>query len=139
MDQVRHDREAGLNTSAFISGYPGSPLAGVDSELARQRALLAELGIVHRPAVNEELAMTALMGSQQVGDWPARRLDGVSGWWYGKAPGLERALGALHHANTAGTNATGERCCSSATIRRRRARRCPVARGVYWPIWPCRC
>ena len=51
--------------------------------------------------------MTALMGSQQVGAWTTRRVDGVSGWWYGKAPGLERALDALHHANTAGTNATG--------------------------------
>ena len=107
IDQVRRDRSVGFNTSAFISGYPGSPLAGVDSELARHRALLDELGIVHLPAVNEELAMTALMGTQQVGEWPTRRVDGVSGWWYGKAPGLERALDALHHANTAGASASG--------------------------------
>lgn len=107
IDQVRRDRARGHHTAAFISGYPGSPVAGVDSELARNHELLESLGIVHQPAVNEELAMTALMGTQQVSAWPGRRVDGVSGWWYGKAPGLERALDALHHANTAGASALG--------------------------------
>lgn len=107
IEQVRRDRRAGLDIRAFISGYPGSPLAGIDLELTRRRELLADLGIRHQPAVNEELALTAIAGSQQVSARPDRRCDGVTGYWYGKAPGLERALDALHHANTAGTSPFG--------------------------------
>src|ERR1035437_5386909 len=64
MDQRRMDLEAGLNTGGFITGYPGSPLAGLDLELTRRSELLEDLGIVHRPGLNEELSATAVAGSQ---------------------------------------------------------------------------
>jgi indolepyruvate ferredoxin oxidoreductase len=102
-DQMRQDRVDGLNTAAFVSGYPGSPVAGFDLELARHRALMDELSVVHVPGVNEELAATAVMGSQTVGTVGDLRVDGIVGFWYGKAPGLERAGDALRHANFWGT------------------------------------
>ncbi len=64
IEQLRRDREAGLNTAAFLSGYPGSPLGGFDLEVARARRLVPDLPIVHQPAVNEELGATSVMGSQ---------------------------------------------------------------------------
>src|SRR5579864_7358482 len=66
LDQARRDRAAGLNTAGFISGYRGSPLGGVDLELWRSETLCKELGITFMPAVNEDLAATAVLGSQQV-------------------------------------------------------------------------
>jgi len=107
LDRVRHDRTRGLATASYVSGYEGSPLGGYDLELARHPDLLAEYGIVHRPGLNEELAATAVSGSQlasRVGD---ARNDGVTGVWYGKAPGLDRATDALRHANMIGTSPTG--------------------------------
>ena len=64
IEQLRRDQRAGLNTAAFLAGYPGSPLGGLDQEVARARALVPDLPIVHQPAVNEELGATAVMGSQ---------------------------------------------------------------------------
>ncbi|OUC76617.1 indolepyruvate ferredoxin oxidoreductase family protein [Gordonia lacunae] len=116
-DRARVDRRSGLRTASFISGYEGSPLAGYDLELARRRALLAPYDIVHRPGLNEELAATSVMGSQlaaQVtggGDLAPSAdglpRDGVVGYWYGKAPGLDRATDALRHANLIGTHSAG--------------------------------
>lgn len=102
LEQARMDREAGLNTRGLVSGYPGSPLGGLDLELARSRRYLDEEGIVFQPAVNEELAATALWGSQHIGLYDHGLYDGVFGLWYGKGPGLDRSVDALRHANQGG-------------------------------------
>jgi indolepyruvate ferredoxin oxidoreductase len=107
MDQMRADRRSGLRTSAFVSGYPGSPLAGFDKELGAHRALLDELDIVLQPGLNEELAATSVMGSQRALRHYRTRVEGVLGVWYGKAPGLDRATDAIRHACYFGTPRTG--------------------------------
>jgi indolepyruvate ferredoxin oxidoreductase len=107
IQQLRVDRTKGLNTAAFVSGYQGSPLGGFDVEVARAAALVPDLAIVNQPAVNEELAATAVMGSQLAAEQPDCRYDGVLGIWYGKAPGLDRAGDALRHAVFAGTSRHG--------------------------------
>ena len=106
-DRARYDRERGAATACFVSGYEGSPLGGYDLELARQRALLDEYGIVHQPGLNEELAATSVSGSQLAGQVGDAKQDGVTGIWYGKAPGLDRATDALRHANMTGTSPAG--------------------------------
>lgn len=103
LDQLRIDRRAGLNTAAFVSGYQGSPLAGFGDESARAAATVPDLPVVVRPAVNEELAATAVMGSQLAVTLDDCRYDGVLGVWFGKAPGLDRAGDAIRHAVFAGT------------------------------------
>jgi indolepyruvate ferredoxin oxidoreductase len=103
IDQLRADGRAGLRTAAFVSGYPGSPLGGFDVAMRAAAALVPELDIVCRPAVNEEYAATAVMGSQLAAGLPDRKVDGVVGVWYGKAPGVDRAVDALRHASYVGT------------------------------------
>ena len=107
IDQLRLDRAQGFDTAALVSGYPGSPLGGLDLELPRAISLASDLRIVHQPAVNEELAATAVMGSQLAGVRPDARHDGVVGIWYGKAPGLDRATDALRHGVFAGSSRHG--------------------------------
>ena len=107
LDQARRDRAAGLNTAGFISGYRGSPLGGVDLELWRVRERLEQARIEFLPAVNEDLAATAVLGSQQVATHPDREVDGVFGLWYGKGPGVDRAGDALKHGNAYGSAAQG--------------------------------
>ncbi len=103
LEQLRVDRRRGLNTAAFISGYQGSPLGGY-GEAARSAAATApDLPIEVQPGVNEELAASAVMGSQLVASRGDARFDGVVGLWYGKGPGLDRATDALRHAVFAGT------------------------------------
>ncbi|NBH01828.1 indolepyruvate ferredoxin oxidoreductase family protein [Amycolatopsis sp. SID8362] len=104
-DRVRHDRAHGGDPAVFVSGYEGSPLAGYDLELGRRSTLLEKHDVVHRPGLNEELAATSVMGSQLVAGAGGQR--GVTGFWYGKAPGLDRASDALRHANLAGTDPRG--------------------------------
>ncbi|WP_439381640.1 indolepyruvate ferredoxin oxidoreductase family protein [Amycolatopsis lexingtonensis] len=104
-DRVRHDRARGGDPAVFVSGYEGSPLAGYDLELGRRSTLLEKHDVVHRPGLNEELAATSVMGSQLVAGAGGQR--GVTGFWYGKAPGLDRASDALRHANLAGTDPRG--------------------------------
>ena len=101
------DRAAGLNTAGFISGYRGSPLGGYDQELWRAKSFLEENNIDFLPAVNEELAATAILGSQQVEADPARTVDGVFGIWYGKGPGVDRAGDGLKHGNAYGSSPHG--------------------------------
>jgi indolepyruvate ferredoxin oxidoreductase len=101
------DRAAGLNTAGFISGYRGSPLGAYDQELWRASRFLEENNIRFLPAVNEDLAATAILGTQQVEAEPAKTVDGVFGIWYGKGPGVDRACDALKHANYAGTSPHG--------------------------------
>ena len=108
-EQLRRDRAAGHNTAAFVSGYPGSPLALFDGEMTRV-ANMAEtdgLHLVHQPGLNEELAAAAVMGSQLVSGFSDRLRDGVLGMWYGKAPGLDRACDAMRHAVLTGTSPLG--------------------------------
>ena len=107
LDAMRRDRAAGLHTAAFVSGYPGSPLAGFDKEMIRHKELLAELDVVHLPAQNEELAATAVAGSQLAQGFQGARYDGVLGAWYGKAPGLGRALDAMWHGQFTGASSNG--------------------------------
>ena len=101
------DRAAGLNTAGFISGYRGSPLGAVDQELWRAQRFLDEGEIEFLPAVNEDLAATALLGTQQVETDPHRTVDGVFGIWYGKGPGVDRAGDALKHGNAYGSSPRG--------------------------------
>ncbi len=101
--QLRADRAAGLNTAAFVSGYQGSPLGSFDQEVARALTVVTDLPITFQPAVNEELAATAVMGSQLAPTMKRPSYDGVVGVWYGKAPGIDRASDALRHATFAGT------------------------------------
>ncbi|GLS31200.1 indolepyruvate ferredoxin oxidoreductase [Mesorhizobium albiziae] len=107
LDQARRDRAAGLDTAGFISGYRGSPLGGVDLELWRAEKLVAENRIEFLPAVNEDLAATAVLGSQQVETNPDRTVEGVFGLWYGKGPGVDRAGDALKHGNAYGSSPHG--------------------------------
>ena len=100
----RSDRARGLDTAAFISGYEGSPLGGYDLELQRQAPLLTSLDVVFQPAVNEELAATAVQGTQLAANSGDARVGGVTGYWYGKSPGIDRASDALRHANLMGTH-----------------------------------
>ena len=108
-EQLRVDRLAGLNTAAYITGYPGSPLAGFDRDVTAAAKLANDDGLrmVFQPGMNEELAATAVMGTQLAVTVDTCRYDGVIGIWYGKAPGLDRASDALRHAVFAGTSAKG--------------------------------
>ncbi|MCK1542748.1 indolepyruvate ferredoxin oxidoreductase family protein [Bradyrhizobium sp. 147] len=107
LDQVRRDRARGLNTAGFISGYRGSPLGGVDLELWRIQERLKRDRIEFLPAVNEDLAATAVLGSQQVETQGDREVDGVFGLWYGKGPGVDRSGDALKHGNAYGSSPHG--------------------------------
>ncbi|MFF2962542.1 indolepyruvate ferredoxin oxidoreductase family protein [Streptomyces sp. NPDC057963] len=107
LDIRRADRRAGRSTAGFVSGYEGSPLAGYDMELARCRLLLDEYDIVFRPGVNEELAATAVQGTQLAAAQPDKRVDGITAIWYGKSPGLDRASDAIRHNNLMGTHPDG--------------------------------
>jgi indolepyruvate ferredoxin oxidoreductase len=102
IDQMRLDRARGWNTAAFISGYEGSPLGGYDLALARAGKILDEHRIRFQPAVNEDLAATAILGSQIAAVAGPMTVEGVVGIWYGKGPGVDRSHDALRHANLAG-------------------------------------
>ncbi|MEA3152146.1 MAG: indolepyruvate ferredoxin oxidoreductase, partial [Gammaproteobacteria bacterium] len=107
LDQRRHDRQAGLNTAGYISGYRGSPIGGYDSALWRAAAQLKAEDIVFQPGLNEDLAATAICGTQQIDTMPGAKVDGVFAIWYGKGPGVDRSCDALKHANLAGTHRHG--------------------------------
>ncbi|MFX1766913.1 indolepyruvate ferredoxin oxidoreductase family protein [Paraburkholderia sp. A1RI-2L] len=107
MLQKARDRKAGLNTAGFISGYRGSPLGALDQSLWKAKKHLHDNDIVFQPGVNEDLAATAVWGSQQVNLWPGATRDGVFGMWYGKGPGVDRTGDVFKHANSAGSAAHG--------------------------------
>jgi indolepyruvate ferredoxin oxidoreductase len=108
MMQRQRDQQAGLNTGGFISGYRGSPLGGYDQALWAARKHLAAHQVVFQPGVNEELAATAIWGTQQLDLFPEKRkVDGVFGIWYGKGPGVDRCSDVFKHANMAGTSRLG--------------------------------
>ncbi|WP_454625594.1 indolepyruvate ferredoxin oxidoreductase family protein [Bradyrhizobium cenepequi] len=124
MLQRERDRAEGLNTAGFISGYRGSPLGMYDHTLWRAKSFLKQHDIAFVPGLNEDLAATAVWGSQQVGMFPGAKVDGVFGIWYGKGPGVDRSLDALKHANSAGTSRNGgvialagdDHGCQSSTL-----------------------
>lgn len=104
--QRRRDIAAGLNTAGYISGYRGSPLGAYDMELNRAKKYLTELDIKFQPGVNEDLAATAIWGTQQINLMPGGSdYDGVFGIWYGKSPGVDRSGDVMKHANAYGTAA----------------------------------
>jgi indolepyruvate ferredoxin oxidoreductase len=105
--QKERDRRAGLNTAAYVTGYRGSPLGGLDYQFQRAAALCKANDILFQPAINEDLAATALWGSQQAELRGEGKFDGVFGMWYGKGPGVDRSGDALRHANFAGTSRNG--------------------------------
>ena len=107
LDQVRQDRRNGLESAGFISGYRGSPLGGYDQRLMKAKALLDAHHIRFQPGLNEDLAATAVWGTQQVNLHPGAKTDGVFGIWYGKAPGVDRSGDVFKHANMTGTARNG--------------------------------
>jgi indolepyruvate ferredoxin oxidoreductase len=107
MLQRQRDRAAGLNTAGFVSGYRGSPLGGLDQALLRATRFLEENHIVFQPGVNEDLAATAIWGTQQVNLFAGAKYDGVFGMWYGKGPGVDRCGDVFRHANASGTSPHG--------------------------------
>jgi indolepyruvate ferredoxin oxidoreductase len=105
--QKERDRRAGLNTAGYVTGYRGSPLGTLDQQFMRAGAFLKKYDVVFHPATNEDLAATALAGSQQAELRGEGRFDGVFGMWYGKGPGVDRSGDAFRHANFAGTSRHG--------------------------------
>ncbi|MFM9976006.1 MAG: indolepyruvate ferredoxin oxidoreductase family protein [Beijerinckiaceae bacterium] len=105
--QKARDKQAGLNTAGFVSGYRGSPLGGLDQQLFRSKKQLDHAGIVFQPGLNEELAATALWGAQQAELSGEGKHDGVFGLWYGKGPGVDRTTDVFRHANMAGSSKYG--------------------------------
>ena len=107
LEQRRLDQQAGLSTAGFVSGYRGSPLGGLDRELWVQKKLMAAHGIRFEPGINEDLAATMILGTQELDAFPGKKFDGVFGLWYGKGPGVDRTGDAFHCANMAGTHKHG--------------------------------
>ncbi|MDQ1079843.1 indolepyruvate ferredoxin oxidoreductase family protein [Pseudoroseomonas cervicalis] len=101
--QRARDAAAGLDTAGFVSGYRGSPLGGLDQALWKLRPALEQERIRFQPGLNEDLAATAIWGTQQLGLFPGARHQGVFALWYGKGPGADRSIDVFKHANAAGT------------------------------------
>jgi indolepyruvate ferredoxin oxidoreductase len=124
MEQRVRDAAAGLNTAGYVSGYRGSPLGTLDKALWSAGEHLKAHHVLFRPGVNEDLAATAIWGTQQLKVFEGARYDGVYALWYGKGPGVERSGDALHHANLAGTAPHGgvlmavgdDPVCHSSTV-----------------------
>jgi indolepyruvate ferredoxin oxidoreductase len=124
MLQHARDQTAGLNTAGFISGYRGSPLGGLDLALWKAKKHLASNHVVFQPGINEDLAATAVWGTQQVNLYPGAKYDGVFSMWYGKGPGVDRSGDVLKHGNSAGSSRHGgvlvlagdDHACKSSTL-----------------------
>ena len=124
MLQKARDTAAGLNTAGFISGYRGSPLGGLDLALWKAKQHLASNAVVFQPGINEDLAATAVWGTQQVNLYPGAKYDGVYAMWYGKGPGVDRSGDVFKHGNSAGSSRHGgvlvlagdDHACKSSTL-----------------------
>jgi len=126
LPMLQHQRDAakGLHTAGFVSGYRGSPLGGVDQAMWKAKSHLDRHHIHFQPGVNEDLAATAVWGSQQTQLFPGARYDGVFGMWYGKGPGVDRSMDVFKHANAFGTSRHGgvlavagdDHACKSSTL-----------------------
>jgi len=123
MIQRDMDQAAGHNTAGYVSGYRGSPLGSLDQQMVRAQQQLTEKHVVFSPGVNEDLAATAMWGTQQGPMTGECRYDGIFGMWYAKGPGVDRSGDALRHANLAGTSSLGgvlalmgdDHACESST------------------------
>lgn len=107
LSQAKRDQAQGLKTAGFVSGYRGSPLGGVDTTMWRYAKELESAHIRFQPAINEDLAASMMMGTQQLDTHPNKNVEGVFGMWYGKGPGVDRAGDALHHGHAAGASHKG--------------------------------
>ncbi|GIX31333.1 MAG: indolepyruvate ferredoxin oxidoreductase [Porticoccaceae bacterium] len=107
LDQARRDRAAGLATAGYVSGYRGSPLGVFDAALWTARNHLEAHQVFFQPGLNEELAVSAIRGTQQIAWFGRSPYQGVFGLWYGKGVGVDRACEALKLANLEGTSAHG--------------------------------
>jgi len=105
--QKERDRCAGINTAGYVTGYRGSPLGGLDQQMMRAGRFLSAYDVKFQPGINEELAATALWGTQQAELRGEGKFDGVFGMWYGKGPGVDRSGDVFRHANMAGTAKNG--------------------------------
>ena len=105
--QAARDRAAGLNTAGLVTGYRGSPLGSVDLMMTRESKRLAAANVVFQPGLNEDLAATAIWGSQQAELRGEGKYDGVFALWYGKGPGVDRTGDVMRHANMAGSSRHG--------------------------------
>src|SRR5688500_13809870 len=105
--QRERDRRAGLNTAGYVSGYRGSPLGGLDQQFARAAKFLDAAQVKFQAGINEELAATAIWGTQQAELRGEGKYDGVFSMWYGKGPGVDRSGDVFRHANFAGTSPHG--------------------------------
>jgi indolepyruvate ferredoxin oxidoreductase len=107
MMQKARDVAAGLNTAGLVTGYRGSPLGAVDTQMERALKPLAKHEITFQAGINEDLAATAHWGAQQAELRGEGKYDGVFGLWYGKGPGVDRSGDVMRHANMAGTSPAG--------------------------------
>lgn len=105
--QMRRDRNAGLNTGAFICGYRGSPIGAYDFALTQAKKHLDREGVIFQPGLNEDMAATAVWGTQQLETSPLANKQGVAGYWYGKGPGVDRTGDVFKHATSAGSSKYG--------------------------------
>jgi indolepyruvate ferredoxin oxidoreductase len=124
LDQRRRDAEAGHDTAGYVTGYRGSPLGNVDKEFGNAKVFLDRASVRFHPAVNEDLAATAIWGAQQLPLFEDARKAGVFAVWYGKGPGVDRSGDVFRHANLAGTSRLGgvlalagdDPACKSSTV-----------------------
>ena len=105
--QAARDKAAGLNTAGYVTGYRGSPLGAVDMQMQRAHKHLSAANVTFQPGLNEDLAATAMWGTQQAELRGEGKYDGVFGLWYGKGPGVDRSGDVMRHANMAGTSTHG--------------------------------
>ena len=105
--QQERDRRAGLNTAGYVTGYRGSPIAGLEGAMLRSRSILEKKNIVFQAGLNEDLAATAVWGAQQAELRGDAKYDGVFAVWYGKGPGVDRTGDVFRHANHAGSSKHG--------------------------------
>ncbi len=124
MMQRQRDRTRGLNTGCFVSGYRGSPLGGLDKAFWDASRFTGKNQIHFQPGINEDLAATAIWGTQQVNLYDDAKVDGVFSLWYGKGPGVDRCGDVFKHANNAGSSQYGgvlvaagdDHTCKSSTL-----------------------
>lgn len=124
MLQHQRDLNRDLNTAGFVSGYRGSPVGGVDQAMWKAKHWLDKHQIHFQPGLNEDLAATAVWGSQQTNIFEGAKFDGVFSLWYGKGPGVDRSMDVIKHANAAGTSKYGgviavagdDHACKSSTL-----------------------